>query len=476
MRERRVHFATDSCFAFPRAALDRRKNARPGTIFVVTIWIILVLAGLVLVLARAMRVEALASANQCSSLQAEAVEQGAIQYVLARVDGLLGQMPADADTPCEAVEIGQGAFWIIRPNFDDDRSDAFGIVDEGSKVNVNVATQAMLAKLPGMTEELCACIIDWRDTDSTITPAGAEGEYYATLPQAYQCKNAPLETVEELFLVKGATRQILFGEDANRNCVLDANEDDGDASEPPDSRDGRLDRGIFPFVTVYSAEPNRTSDGATRTNVATSSGQAIVGMLQSGGLSETRATEVGAALRRASATPVQNVLDFYVRAGLTPEEFKGVADLVTVSASAGLTGLVNVSTAPKEVLACLPGLDDTDVASLISKRAETGLDLTNIAWVAQALKSEKAVAIGGYVTARSYQFSADIVSLSGDGRAFRRCRIVVDAQTSPPRVIYRQDLTHLGWPLAPEILSQMKAGVSLDKLRTGQTVGMEAPR
>ena len=70
--------------------------------------------------------------------------------------------------------------------------------------------------------------------------------------------------------------------------------------------------------------------------------------------------------------------------------------------------------------------------------------------------------IGSNITSRSYQFSADIVSVVGSGRAFKRCRIVVDATTSPPRVIYRQDLTSLGWPLPKEILSDLRSGVPLE--------------
>ena len=55
------------------------------------------------------------------------------------------------------------------------------------------------------------------------------------------------------------------------------------------------------------------------------------------------------------------------------------------------------------------------------------------------------------------QYSADIISASGSGRAYKRYRAVVDARYSPPRVVYWKDLTHLGWPLAPEILSGLRA-------------------
>jgi len=40
----------------------------------------------------------------------------------------------------------------------------------------------------------------------------------------------------------------------------------------------------------------------------------------------------------------------------------------------------------------------------------------------------------------------------------------VDATESPPRVVYRQDLTHLGWPLSPDIVSLLRSGVSLEEV------------
>ena len=469
----------------PARPAQRRAPApnRQGTILVVTMWIVLVLASLVLILARAMRVEVICSANETASLQAEAVEQGAIQYVLSHLDGLDGEVPDDANTPCQAVRVGAGAFWILRPNFEDDRARSYGIVDEASKINANTATVEMLSKVPDMTEELAACLKDWRDEDGDVTPGGAEGEYYLLQAEAYQCKDAPLETLEELRLVKGAGEQVLFGEDINRNGVLDANEDDADACEPADNRDGRLDCGVLPFLTVYSAEPEADPNSPPRVNVNSSQTTALSNLLREN-MSAARANDVLRLVRQYR--PFSNVLHFYVRSGLTAEEFLAIEDRLTTGATqGGAKGLVNVNTAPREVLACLGGLTDSDAASLVARRSQAGADLTSLAWVADALRpsqadndaaAQKLAAFGGRITTRSYQFSADIVSLSGDGRAFHRCRIVVDARTSPPRVIYRQDLTGLGWPLEPEILDQARAGGGIEQVVAGQTVRQEVVR
>ena len=443
---------------------------RTGTILIVTLWVILVLAALTLVLARSMRVEATCSANELSGAQAQAVEQAAEQYVLAHVAGLKGAMPSATDMACEQIIVGPGAFWIVQPLTDDDRTYAFGLTDESSKLNLNVAPSPALLKLPAMTEELAACIVDWRDADSTVTAGGAESEYYLLLADPYQCKNADLETVDELFLVKGATRQVVYGEDLNRNGVLDANENDGDASDPPDNRDGKLDRGIAPYVTVYSVEPNTSSDGQPRININDPAQRPQFTDLLRKNLPASKADPLIASLRR-SQPPFMSTLDFHVRAKLTQAEFAKLADRLTTSPAPTLRGLINVNTAPKEVLLTLPGLEESDAATLISKRADSSADLTNLAWVAGALTPQKAAPIGSLITTRASRYSADIVAVSADGRAFKRCRIVVDAGSSQgsPKVIYRQDLTHLGWPLAAETLAQLRGGMTLDQLATRRT-------
>ncbi len=52
-------------------------------------------------------------------------------------------------------------------------------------------------------------LVDWIDQDDDITGVGgAENSYYQGLETPYPCKNAPLENIEELLLVKGVTPPI----------------------------------------------------------------------------------------------------------------------------------------------------------------------------------------------------------------------------------------------------------------------------
>jgi type II secretory pathway component PulK len=467
-----------------------------GTVLIVTMWILLVLAGLVLVVARSMRATADCAANESAAVQAAAIEQGAIQYVLASVDGLQGQVPVDADVPCEAVQVGNGAFWILRPAGEDQTTYAFGITDEASKVNLNTASLDMLSRLPGMTTELAASIVDWRDTDSDVTSGGAESEYYLMLADPYECKNGPLETVEELFLIRDATPEMLYGRDANRNGIIDPGESDSPFSGSFTSSGTRLDRGIIPFVTVYSgsaaAASSGTTSGGTASSGTASSGTASGSTASSGtassgtasgstaliNVNDSRSQALTTLLRTNVSSdrlpgvldrvrrerPFRNLMDFYYRAGLTMDEFQKIAGQITTTSGQSPKGLINVTTAPKEVLLCLPGLEESDVAALLARRPTTEPERSNLAWVTEALSREKAIGIGGAITAQSYVFSADILSIAANGRAFRRCRVVVDASSSPPKVIYRQDLTRLGWPLSQDIVASLRSGTPLEQV------------
>lgn len=60
------------------------------------------------------------------------------------------------------------------------------------------------------------------------------------------------------------TAELLYGEDTNRNGLLDSNEDDAGASEPFDNADGVLDAGWSDYLTVTSRENNLRLDDSPK--------------------------------------------------------------------------------------------------------------------------------------------------------------------------------------------------------------------
>ena len=113
----------------------------------------------------------------------------------------------------------------------------------------------VLSRLPQVENvpELINALLDWRDADNDTREGGAESDYYNTLEPPYNAKNGPFDSIEELLLVKGFNAAILYGEDVNRNGILDENENDGPESFPPyDNHDGTLDRGIAHYLTIVA--------------------------------------------------------------------------------------------------------------------------------------------------------------------------------------------------------------------------------
>ena len=169
-------------------------------------------------------------------------------------------------------------FTIISPVEHDTRNNAirYGLMDESAKFNLNYLPNmgmtdddlhTMMLNIPQMTVEIVDAILDWIDTDDDPRQYGAESEVYQAMSPPYKAKNGPIETIDELLKIKGITPSLLYGEDANRNGLLDPNENDGNASPPLDNSNGVLDHGFVAFLTVNSRESNRRTDGRLKINV-----------------------------------------------------------------------------------------------------------------------------------------------------------------------------------------------------------------
>lgn len=177
------------------------------------------------------------------------------------------------------VPRASGYFSIVAPVTKDAASKTirFGLINESGKLNLNIlasedeeeegAAVERLMNIPNMTEDIAAAILDWIDDDDETRTYGAESDYYVTLETPYFPKNGPLESLDELLLVRDITPELLYGEDTNRNGILDFNENDGDATLPNDNADGVLNAGWCEYFTVHSREINIRPDGSQKINV-----------------------------------------------------------------------------------------------------------------------------------------------------------------------------------------------------------------
>jgi len=465
-----------------------------GSVLIIVLWVAVGLTAITLTLAHSMIMTYRSADNELAGRQAQQAIEGVARYVVdllaaGNSSGVPGEMLDQTSYYNEAAPLGEATFWILGQPDESDSSNqpVFGLVDEASKININTATVGVLTALPGMTEELAAAIIDWRDADDDITSdgsvSGAESETYMLRSPAYAAKNKPFESIEELALVNGATYEILYGEDANLNGLLDPNEDDRDASAPADNGDGKLEHGILQYLTCFSRESNKRSDGTPRFNVGA---RILDGGLQvymaTKGIDANRVAEITAALATSPEAP-NSVLDFYVKGALTATEIASIIDdIYAVPTAPGappaatapefVEGLINVNTASETVLSCIPGIGTDNASTLVASRTQQSSLGSNIAWVVDVLGKENVAQYGRFLTGRVSQVSADIAAVGRNGRGYRRTKFVIDTTPAPtttssttdssstttstssgtptPRIIYRRDLSSLGWALGSQ--------------------------
>ena len=158
-----------------------------------------------------------------------------------------------------------GRFTIVAPADPTDTGGASyrtGVTDEGGKININAmmkidpsgqTLEDMLNKLPNMTPQIAASIVFWADPSATTREGAADSGYYQGLNPPYSCKNAPIDSLDELLLVQGVTRELLYGSDLNHNNLPDPTEQSSSGNS--------IDRGWSAFLTVTSRESNRNAQG-----------------------------------------------------------------------------------------------------------------------------------------------------------------------------------------------------------------------
>lgn len=470
-----------------RRVWGRRRRER-GMIIIVAIIIVFALAGLVLAMCQNGTVDSIAAANRVAEAQASTIERGGEQYLIDLINTDGQDVLNEDESYFKATIVGDGYFWVVRPIYEDSSQPVFGLVDEASKLNLNTASEASLAALEGMTDESAASTVDWRDDDSETTANGAENDYYGSLPDPYQCKNAPLESVEEVLLIKGWTRQMLYGTGGGQPLgQVSSSSGIGtlDLNSTLNYNAASATYGLMDEVTVWSSEPASSSSssssgssGSTQVVNINSPSRDQLRALMDGLFGATRGEQIMVALGPGN---FEDVFDFYFRGGLTESEFDQIYSSITTQpagSGAPIRGRINVNTAPREVLATLEGLDSSDVDKLVSARltkanssssssssssstssssSSSSTTSTSLAWVATAL-GRKSIGLGNQITGQSYQYMADIVAVSGDGRAFKRVRVVIDASQSPPKILYRRDVTDRGWPMDPSILTSLRNG------------------
>lgn len=76
---------------------------------------------------------------------------------------------------------------------------------------LRLLTTVEIGVSPEEAEQILDAIKDWIDADDEVTGFGAESSWYQTLAAPYDCRNGPITSLDELTLVRGISRQLLYG-------------------------------------------------------------------------------------------------------------------------------------------------------------------------------------------------------------------------------------------------------------------------
>ena len=165
-----------------------------------------------------------------------------------------------------------------------------------------------------------------------------------------------------------------------------------------------------------------------------------------------------AGAQRQNFNGLLDVALFCKNFGVNSDDFAKLEPNVTTSTNVYLRGRVNVNTAGVDVLTAIfmgAGQDEQTALSaaqtLVTYREQNLSQLGSIAWVIDALGNNNpiitALARRDDLTTRSYQFTADIAAVGPFGRGYRRVKFIFDVSDGSPKILYRQDLSRLGWAL-----------------------------
>lgn len=394
----------------------------------------------------------------------------------------------------------------------------YGVEDESSRLNLAVLAewerripgsgQGALLKLPGMTAEIAEAILDWLDSDDHPGELGAEGEYYSTLNPSYSPRNGIPESIEELLLVKGVTRRLLYGDDENRNGLIEESE----LKSGSDLASGIVDDspvGWERFLTLYSREANLDSTGKPRvylndrnlsrlylrlSAIEKSWGEFVVLYRQHGpALASTplppSTTPVATSAPDLKLPPKYDIRDLpelidakvlipavgstpsvLIESPLksSPEELRlalpKLLDRTTVERIEIMEGRINLNTASAEVLGMIPGLPVEAIERIVSSPDRTSGEVPEERktpawlWTENVLDRETFQKVLPFVTCRGAAFRAQIIGYSSQSKLASRAEVVIDVSSPSPRRLYWKDLQIFGrgfsWSLLDPSLAE----------------------
>ncbi len=234
-----------------------------ASVLILVLWLVIILGVLGIAYSATIKAQADAFAMTRGRKEAYWAARAGIERAYAELNaadpttiGLNDPLFSDEDA-YKDQKIGTAAYSLVVDPVEDGEKIRYGLSDTAARLNINNATEEMLKKLDGMTDEMAESLIDWRDADDQPLVAGAEYDYYNSLDDPYVPRNGAFLSLRELIRVKGWAEVFRAAAPDPYERFL--------PEPPPAPEIGPVDaRHILGRLTAWSAESNMAQDGKTK--------------------------------------------------------------------------------------------------------------------------------------------------------------------------------------------------------------------
>ena len=188
------------------AGISATRHHQQGLALITAVLVVAIVATVATTLALGEQVWFRQAQNMNNRAQAESLRRGALNYaaiLLARDDAKIDHLGEEWAKPAQLpVEDGMIAFAVQDAQ---GRFNLNNLVQKSAPSKPDIELFKRLLTSQGIDPGLSEALLDWLDTDGTVSSGGAEDIEYLSLPQPYRSANQLLQSVDELRLVKGFT-------------------------------------------------------------------------------------------------------------------------------------------------------------------------------------------------------------------------------------------------------------------------------
>ncbi len=198
--------------------MKNKMTGESGSIVVSVLWMLAVLGVFTMAVSRQAAQELLLGKWMRDRVEGRTLARAGVERALLelqtdefRAFDAMNEAWSSNDGAFRDATAGPGVFSVTCK---DQEKIYYGACDESARLNLNRASETHLKNLfqavdPALADDaalsIAQAIVDWRDGDDAELASGAEKDYYRALAKPYQPRNADLQSVEELSMVKGVT-------------------------------------------------------------------------------------------------------------------------------------------------------------------------------------------------------------------------------------------------------------------------------